>query len=261
MGRFTHAIGEAFVETLWPTRCFGCDAPGTLLCPACRDVLPVIDQSHACPRCGAPFGALVCTECTTCLERTDDEEPRKPPSADNGLPADDPSVMRSVLDHLGEVRCYGVHAWPLDRVVRGYKDGGERRASRLLALMLTEAALACSQTGAWDAVTFVPCTPTAFARRGGDHMARVAHDLGDLLRIPVADVLARWAPRDQRGLSKAQRAANAQSSIVAVRPLEGARLLVVDDVLTTGATLGAAARALRRAGAAEVDGACVARAW
>jgi hypothetical protein len=49
---------------LAPTRCAGCDMPGALLCRReCARALPRIDRRWACPRCGAPFGYLTCTEC------------------------------------------------------------------------------------------------------------------------------------------------------------------------------------------------------
>ena len=54
---------DALAETLWPTRCVGCDQPGELLCEECRAGLPWIEQHLACPSCGAPYGFLTCTEC------------------------------------------------------------------------------------------------------------------------------------------------------------------------------------------------------
>ena len=54
---------DAAEETLWPTRCVGCGRPETLLCDECRLSLPWISQRDACPVCGAPYGATLCTEC------------------------------------------------------------------------------------------------------------------------------------------------------------------------------------------------------
>ena len=54
---------EGLAELLFPTRCAGCEMPGAVLCESCRDALPRVEPSGACPRCGAPFGYLVCTEC------------------------------------------------------------------------------------------------------------------------------------------------------------------------------------------------------
>lgn len=246
-------LAEGFAELLWPTRCAGCDAPGHLLCPECAARLPVIGQRHACPRCGAPFGSLVCTECTACLERRDDALDA-PPAGETWL-------------SLDGVRCFGVHAWPLDSLVRVYKDGGERRAAALLARFAAAALLDAADVpgavapGELDAVVFVPATPAAYARRGFDHMEPLAREAAHLLGLPLADVLARRDASDQRGLSRTERSRNARGSMVVLGRLDGARLLLMDDVVTTGATMGAAARALREAGASAVWGAAVARVW
>lgn len=259
--RAARYLGEGLLETLWPTRCVGCDRPGALLCDACAAALPAIDQAEACPRCGAPFGRLTCTECTRCRERDDEgacaARPGEPDPRD--LPA-------PPFDRLDGLVCFGVHDWPLDRLVRAYKDGGERRCAELLAGLLVRAVRAAGEAGsvdpgALDAVTFVPCTPRAYARRGFDHMEAVARAVADGLGLPLTDVLARRDSRDQRGLGRDLRAENARGTTVALGRLDGARLLLLDDVVTTGATMGAAADVLKKAGAARVTGAAVARAW
>ena len=253
-------VADGVAETLWPTRCAGCEAPGSLLCPECTAALPAIDQDRACRRCGAPFGSLVCTECNGCVARASEE------GADGGEGTGDG------LECLDAVCCYGIHEWPLDRLIRVYKDAGERRAAPLLGRMIVQAversrilegapAAPGSPGPRVDAVTFVPCTPEAYARRGFDHMEAVARTVAEGLGVPFLDALARRAPQDQRGLGRADRTANARRSLVPVVPLDGARLLLVDDVLTTGATLSAAAAALRAGGAVWVAGATVARAW
>ncbi len=265
--RWLSDLAAGFAEALWPTRCVGCDRPGTLLCPDCVAALPAIEQRFACPRCGAPFGRLVCTECTRCRER-DEEDAWVPGEADECE-----TSPAAPFDALDAVCCYGVDEWPLDRLVRAYKDGGERRAGELLARMVAQAVCDAGLAGAPrpgcaagfleppDAVVFVPCTPRAFARRGFDHMERVARGVAGELVLPLLDVLARGDARDQRGLSRVQRTENVRSSLVALGPVEGMRLLLLDDVVTTGATLGAAAQVLRAAGAVQVAAAAAARVW
>ena len=61
---------EALAETVWPTRCAICDAPGQVLCDSCCASLPYVDWWRACPRCGAPFGARDAANATrSCLQR------------------------------------------------------------------------------------------------------------------------------------------------------------------------------------------------
>ena len=58
---------DMVTETLYPTRCAVCDKPGAVLCGSCAAALPYIDALTACPRCGAPFGVVQCSECTSVL--------------------------------------------------------------------------------------------------------------------------------------------------------------------------------------------------
>lgn len=241
---------DGMAEALWPTRCAGCDDPGSLLCDSCTAALPAIEQARACPACGAPFGSLVCTECA--------------PYTPAGGAA--PDAAPSPFAPLAGVACYGIHAWPLDRLLRAYKDWGELRLAPLIAELAAAAALRADDAGHIDLadatmLTFVPSTPAAYARRGFDHMEPVARTAASLLGLPFADALARITPRDQRGLGRAARSLNVRGSCVALARLEGERVLLVDDVVTTGATMGEAAAALRLAGAIRVWGVSAARAW
>ena len=250
-------LGTGISEALWPTRCVGCDAPGSLLCDDCTALLPAIEQVHACPHCGAPFGSLVCTECTDCLDRPDGG------ALEEGAPL---AASRHAGAGLDGCACFGLHAWPLDRLIRAYKDWGERRLAPVLARLMLAAVEEASRAGhldagAIDAVAFVPAAPKAYARRGFDHMERVARFVAVGLGVPFADILAGCDRRDQRGLDRAARAENVHRSFVPVARLDGASLLLVDDVVTTGATLAQAADACRSAGAIHVWGAAAARAW
>lgn len=278
MGRIAKgaaALRMGAVELLSPTRCVGCDLPGGLLCPSCRAAVLRIDQRRACPRCGAPFGALVCTECTDSLAPQEDGEAallarhallvRAAPSgtAPAGLPA---RGARGVLPHMRELDgacCFGVHAWPLDAAVRAYKDGGERRMAELLGAMVASAASAAHAFDAARAtcVCFVPATPAAFARRGFDHMEPLARSVARRLGLPLVDALARPYAEDQRGLTRDGRLTGGRGGFVAVARMDGQRAILLDDVLTTGATLSGAARELRAAGAERVWAATVTRAW
>ncbi|HEY5548875.1 MAG TPA: ComF family protein [Coriobacteriia bacterium] len=220
---------EAAAELLWPARCAGCDLPGVMLCASCGSALHPIRSDTACPRCGAPDGVHGCAECG----RTE-----------------------LVFERA---RCAGVFEWPLDRMIRLHKDAGELRLTDPLAMLVAHAA------GEWcdwaQAVVPAPTSPGAIARRGFDHGAQLVAAFSALTGVPALDVLRARPRRDQRGLTRESRAANARASIV---PLQGAavpqRVLLLDDVFTTGATLDAAAAALMSAGAGEVRALAVARA-
>jgi predicted amidophosphoribosyltransferase len=219
----------AAADMLWPPRCSGCDLPGTLLCDQCRHSLALIDPRTACPRCGAPDGLHGCAECGA------------------GMPA------------YAAARCAGVLEWPLSRAITLHKDAGELRLTPLLARLAADAA------GGWcgwaHAVVGVPASPGAFARRGFDHGALLAAEFAALTGLPALDALRARPRRDQRRLSRESRGENAAASIAHLPHAHvPARMLVLDDVMTTGATLEAAAVALLGAGAAEVRAVAVARA-
>lgn len=234
-------IAEAFSEALWPTRCAGCEQPGELLCDECRASLPWVEQRLACPSCGAPYGFLTCTEC------------------------DGAWAPRATVAALG------FHGAPA-RMVTCLKDAHELRLAPVVA-----AAMACAleeasawpardgarrfSPGATDAVCFVPATAAAYARRGFDHMELVARALARELSLPLADVLVRAAARDQRALGREERAANLSRTMRAIDDVAGARLLLVDDVATTGSSLAEGVRALVERGAASVTACAFARVW
>lgn len=223
------ALFDGLLELIAPTRCAGCDLPGQVLCAGCRSLAVRYLPSQSCPRCGAPFGAMLCTECHARV-----------------------FAFEAALA-VGELGA------PLARAVVLYKDGGERRLAAVLGELV-----GCAVEGAWgawpDCVSFIPATRKARSRRGFDHAEEIAIHVAKILGVPARPLLAREAAEDQRRLSREQRALNAGRGFSAVgKPPD--RVLLVDDVFTTGATLDAAAGALLDAGAASVRVAVVARAW
>lgn len=215
------------LETLWPTRCAVCDHHGELLCDDCRQHLPYIDANLACPRCGAPFGATVCTECNDEMLALFQLEqfPFK--------------QMVSAVALTDQSR----------RLVTVFKDSGEQRLAQEIAHIMA----ACIPP-AWllqePLIAFVPATKRALLERGFDHMELVAAALSDEIGIPAAHLLTVGPSQDQRQLGRQQRASN-MAQRFAVRPgaTVPSAVILLDDVTTTGATLYAAAETLREAGA------------
>ena len=102
-------IADAICETLWPTRCALCDAPGAVLCTRCAARLDYLDFWRACPRCGAAFGFLQCDHCTPLVNK--EEHTR---------------LCISALRYTADT---GV-------LIKTYKDKGEQRLSETLAAIL-----------------------------------------------------------------------------------------------------------------------------
>ena len=239
--RLARAAAGELAEVLWPTRCVSCDQPGELVCDECRAALPWVEQRLACPVCGAPYGFLTCTEC------------------------DGSWAPRATVAALG---FRGTAA----RMVTCLKDAHELRLAPVIATaMLT----ALEEASAWpavdgaprfsaadvDGICFVPATAEAYARRGFDHMELVARELAGMSGLPLADVLVRGPARDQRNLGKEDRAANLSGTMRVCEDVCGMRLLLLDDVATTGASLNEAARVLLERGAASVTACVLARVW
>lgn len=160
-----------------------------------------------------------------------------------------PHPERRELDGLvawAGLRFDGVTA----RVVRALKEDGRTSLARVLAPAL-RAAVDAVDASARDVVAVpVPTSRAAFRRRGFRVVELVSRHAG-VRSIPLLRP-ARTAA-DQRGLTRDERRRNVAGSLRATRA-RGLRVVVVDDVVTTGATLAEAARALR-AGGAEVVGA------
>ena len=80
-------------------------------------------------------------------------------------------------------------------------------------------------------------------------------------QLPLIDVLARPAAQDQRTLNAYDRAANLRGTITSISDVEGARLLLLDDVITTGSSTREATRVLLAHGAQSVTVGALARVW
>jgi len=234
-----HRSLRATLEMALPTTCGGCGAPGATWCAACE---------REAGRAAYPGG------------------PRRvlPTPCPVGYP---PTWAATPYDAAARV------------ALVAFKDGDRRDLETVLAPMLSDAVAAALATDphcravllSGNGPVFVvpvPSSPSAVRRRGDAPLelltraavALMAHCEGELIVSPALRLRRRVA--DQAGLNHRQRAANLEHAMQ-VQPrwqasIRGVTCLLVDDVLTTGATLAEAARALRAGGAAHVAAAAVA---
>lgn len=166
-------------------------------------------------------------------------------------------LCRSGQRGFDEAFCYGAYEGTLRKLIHLFKYSGMRRLDQPLGALLADALPRDRQ---FDLVTAVPLHWRRRWQRGYNQAELLGKAIARARGIPVVRVLRRGsATRAQAGLSNAQRRENVAGAFRARRRVAGLRILLVDDVMTTGATAGACARALKKAGAKSVSLAALAR--
>lgn len=218
------------LDWLLPARCGGCGALGTWLCPVCRGLIRPL-REPICARCGRELE--VRGEACSCRHR---------------------------LRALEAVRSAAAYEGPLERAIHRLKYQGRRPLAGALAGLLAERFAPFVRP---DAILLpVPLHRRRRRRRGFNQSQLLVEELRRVW--PVGDARGRLVrrrdTRSQVGLDRAQRRRNVEGAFHWKGPdLECRPVLLVDDVITTCATVEACARALLEAGAGEVRALSVAR--
>ncbi len=232
----------AWIDYLLPPACAGCGGNAAEevrggegpVCRNCRLGLPRVPEP-ACSRCGAPMGT---GEAPSCLECAD---------------------WPALLDHA---RAVCMLQSPARELVHALKYQGWRTVGDFMGQeMARRATPAERQAGC---VIPVPTSERNLRRRGYNQAGIIAHALARELDLPVVAALGRQRQRGtQTVLNPMERRANVSGAFSLVPSLAervaGQRVLLVDDVITTGATILAAVRALEPAAPASISGCAFAR--
>jgi ComF family protein len=206
----------ALLDLLFPGHCAACGASSWPLCEKCSASVPVITPP-LCGRCGRPVDVPL-SQCADC-----------PP-----LPID---IARAPFLYEG----------PMARTIRALKFGGWRALAHPLASAMARMGRLES-----ECVTWVPLSRKRRAARGYDQAEVLARELARHLRLPVLGLLRRIRETPSQASQSGQERRRAlRGAFIADGPVPR-RVMLVDDVLTTGATASSCAIALRNAGAARV---------
>ena len=220
----------ALLDLLFPLRCLGCGSEGCVLCPSCSASLPRI-ALPICQRCGIPeTGGNLCTACIN-----------HPLSIDG---------IRSVFLFKGTAR----------QVVLQFKYRHLKAATAPLGQLMADYLRASPLPG--DVILPVPLHPKRLRRRGYNQASLLAAEVGRLTGLPLMEdalVRVRDTAPQARSAGALERRINVQGAFECPQELSRERVLLLDDVCTTGATLDACATALKSAGAASVWGFTAAR--
>lgn len=229
--RALHGLLEAL-----PSQCAICRRwPGRRLCPDCCG-----RWAAAQPRClgcamAVPAGVRVCGACL-----------RQPEALDVCLAAVD-------------------YAYPWHTVIGDFKFRGDIGLARSLAGLLLQSPQVGAQLARCDALLPMPLSPQRLRERGFHQTLLLARALArqQPVHVLAQAVRRRHSTQPQHDLPRAQRLRQLRSAFEIApgqhQRIEGRRLLLLDDVMTTGASLHALARCLRQAGAAEVGALVLAR--
>jgi len=220
---------------VFPPRCLLCgvvlasDGPNRSFCPVCLGQLQ-LDSGPVCRRCGTAFRSRAGADhlCGRCLQH-----PRA----------------------FQRARSLGPYAGLLRKAIQALKYDRDRLLVRPLGTLLARRGAGLLGGTDYDCIMPVPLHAARLRQRGFNQALALARRVGKLWQVPVeAETLIKARQtKPQTMLPLVERQRNVRSAFACTRRLHGAKVLLVDDVYTSGSTAHECARVLRRNGAGQVD--------
>ena len=208
------------IERIWPEECLVCHVEGLLLCSDCRQMLLTI-KTPTCPFCNRLSSKG--STCKTCQRRY----------------------------ALNGARAVWYYKSPLTEVIQAIKY--RKITAPIEILAQTTAAVLTELSRKIDFITSVPSLPRKFNERGFNQSELLAMTVAIKSGVPYRKLLRRKSTKlAQVGLSRAARFKNVADQFASTVTLNGEKILLIDDVITTGATLNACATALKAGGSGSV---------
>lgn len=214
---------DKLLQIIAPHYCYSCQKKSSILCESCIYNI-TIDTKNCCIECRKPNLDGTCYACETGYSKS-----------------------WVVADREGE----------LARLLHDYKWNGAFEARLVLASLLNNTLPLLPDN---TVIVPIPTIPRHRRIRGYDHADLLAQSFADLRNLPKKSLLQRRTNSVQHTADRAQRIAQAEKAFYCSEKVKSSDIyLVVDDIITTGSTVSAAASVLRQAGASEVWVAAVAR--
>lgn len=223
----SHFVISHSLNLLFPIRCVHCGAIGEQICARCNPLIQWIMMPF-CQYCGIPGST---STHHTCIDRT-------------------------VLE---QIRTATIFSGPIRKALHALKY----RNNRSLANLLVTLSSPYWPIASWgiDCIVPIPMGLDRLKERGYNQAELIARSISELANIPMENhiIMRTRETRSQVGLALDERKRNLEGAFSS-RDIQGRRILLVDDVCTTGATMQECAKALRKAGAVSVHAVAIARA-
>ncbi len=233
-----NVVLQTILDLLFPPLCLLCEKLGksaAFLCNEHQKQIAEISQPF-CPRCGHPlildFGMQRCASC------------------------------RGKTLHFSRARSAALYRDSLRELILQWKLSGNTHAIYFFSDLVVNTLQKEQWLSEIDFLSFIPLHRRKRRQRGFDQAQELARECGRLLKIPVQRSLSRIRDTPAQGLTSAvSRQKNVENAFEAVRleKIQGKKILLFDDVYTSGSTATEAAKALKKAGAARVYIATIAR--
>jgi len=222
VARVAASVIDAVVRTVLPPVCAGCGVSGHWMCPICDTCVRRIDLGSICERCGGHReGATTCVRCADWSRSL--------------------ARCRSAYIFDGAVR----------QSIHRLKYSGEHARAEWCGIEIARLAIELG----WrpDILVPVPLHRSILRTRGYNQSAKIASFASIALSVPWGDVLVRTRPTvSQVGLDADHRRENVSGAFACRYDLTDLAIVLIDDVVTTGATLEACAETCQSAGALDV---------
>lgn len=223
------SVFEKAIGLIAPPDCLGCGIEGKSLCASCSAV-EILPYGERCFGCGA-----ISTRCRTCQRCRRGGAPR---------------YVWVATDYADLAK----------EILQVYKFSHHRSCANQLAELMHDILLTYNSDSDLDKTDYlvvgVPTATTRVRERGFDHAKLLAQRLASLQGLDHSPALVRLGQSRQLGAKRQTRLSQKDHSYYVrdTQAVAGRNILLIDDVVTTGATLKIAAKALRAAGAKRIDG-------